>query len=221
MASEVDIANLALSHLGDDASVASFDPPEGSPQAEHCARFYPIARDSLLEMHAWTFATTTTTTALTPLGDATGAWLYGYALPSGCLRPLKIFQSGWAEDSWIDTFDVEARTEGQEIILANIDAAYLRYTRRVTDTSKFSPLFVDALSWLLASMLAGPVLKGESGAKAATSCFQVFLERFGRAAAADARRGRTRLDPVAPWMRARGIQAADRYLGNGLWRHVG
>ena len=57
MASEVDICNLALSHLGDTATIASLDPPEGSAQAEHCARFYPIARDSLLEMHAWGFAT--------------------------------------------------------------------------------------------------------------------------------------------------------------------
>lgn len=52
MASEVDICNLALARLGDNATVASIDPPEGSAQAEHCARFYAIARDSLLEMHA-------------------------------------------------------------------------------------------------------------------------------------------------------------------------
>ena len=57
MASEVDICNLALSHLGDNATVASIDPPEGSAQAEHCSRFYPIARDTLLEMHNWNFST--------------------------------------------------------------------------------------------------------------------------------------------------------------------
>ena len=53
MASEIAICNLALSHLGDAANIASIDPPEGSAQAEHCATFYPIARDSLLEMHDW------------------------------------------------------------------------------------------------------------------------------------------------------------------------
>ena len=56
MASEVDICNLALGHLGDNATVSSISPPEGSAQAEHCARFYPIARDALLEMHNWNFA---------------------------------------------------------------------------------------------------------------------------------------------------------------------
>ena len=57
MASVVDICNLALGHLGDPATVSSIDPPEGSAQAQHCARFYPIARDSLLEMHSWNFST--------------------------------------------------------------------------------------------------------------------------------------------------------------------
>ena len=46
MATEVDICNLALAHLGDDATIASIKPPEGSAQAEKSARFYPIARDT-------------------------------------------------------------------------------------------------------------------------------------------------------------------------------
>ena len=56
MASDVDICNLALSFLGDDANVSSISPPEGSQQSEHCARFYPIARDGLLQMHNWNWA---------------------------------------------------------------------------------------------------------------------------------------------------------------------
>ena len=56
MATEIDICNLALAHLGDDATIASIKPPEGSAQAEHAARYYPIARNSLLESHTWNFA---------------------------------------------------------------------------------------------------------------------------------------------------------------------
>ena len=36
MASDVQICNIALAHLGDTATVASINPPEGSAQAEHC-----------------------------------------------------------------------------------------------------------------------------------------------------------------------------------------
>ena len=56
MASEVDICNMALAHFGQDASIDAIDPPDGSAEAEHASRFYPMARDALLERHAWPFA---------------------------------------------------------------------------------------------------------------------------------------------------------------------
>jgi hypothetical protein len=56
MASETDIVNLSLARLGDEANVASIDPPEESVQAEHAAMFYPIARDAMLEMGDYKFS---------------------------------------------------------------------------------------------------------------------------------------------------------------------
>ena len=73
MASPVDICNTALAYLGDVANVVSIDPAEGSAQAEHCARFYPLARDALLEMHDWGFATRRV--ALAGLANPTTQWL--------------------------------------------------------------------------------------------------------------------------------------------------
>ena len=89
MASIVEICNLALARLGDEATVASIDPPEGSAQAEHCQRFYPIARDVLLETHDWSFATTRARLSL--LADAdTWEWQYAYAEPANTIRVLSI-----------------------------------------------------------------------------------------------------------------------------------
>ena len=85
MASEVDICNLALGHLGDNATVASLEPPEGSAQAEHCARFYPIARDALQEMHPWNFCTKRIALALID-GVSYSQWKYVYAEPSGVIQ---------------------------------------------------------------------------------------------------------------------------------------
>ena len=79
MASVVDICNLALAHLGDNATIASIDPPEGSAQAEHCQRFYPIARDTLLEMHSWSFATKRAYGA--EVENTWPMWEYAYAMP--------------------------------------------------------------------------------------------------------------------------------------------
>ena len=56
MASVADICNVALSHIGDEGVVVSIDPADGSSQAGHCKRFYPIARKAMIEMGAWNFA---------------------------------------------------------------------------------------------------------------------------------------------------------------------
>ena len=96
MASEVDICNLALGHLGDAATVSSLNPPEGSAQAEHCARFYPIARDSLLELHAWNFSTTRV--ALASLGSDWPEWQYCYACPTDAVNLLAVLGPSVSDD---------------------------------------------------------------------------------------------------------------------------
>lgn len=184
MSSEVEICNLALAHLGDDATVASIDPPEGSPQAEHCARFYPIARDTLLEMHPWSFATRRI--QLAELDVPSWSWDYAYAYPASCVKILSVlpYQSG--SDDETQLYETEAGSDGAQIILTNTELATCRYITRVTDTAKFPPLFVDALSRLLSSYLAGPVVKGESGRKEAMSQLNAFNLSAGRAMASDA-----------------------------------
>ena len=154
MASEVDICNLALARLGDNATVASIDPPEGSAQAEHCARFYAIARDSLLEMHAWKFATRRV--QLAKLTVPSWDWSFAYAEPTGALKLLGVLSATASNDDETQPYEAESDANGAAIILTNQEDASLRFVARVTDTTKFSPLFVDALAWLLASYLAGP-----------------------------------------------------------------
>jgi hypothetical protein len=187
MASEVDIANLALSHLGDSATVASLYPPEGSPQAERCARFYPLARDVMQEDFVWTFCKRRKQLAQVANWES-GKWLFAYAAPAEMMRPLSISDPAASSDQVSMTglqegalFEVEARNTGQVegrqtaqiLILTNQPDAELVYTVKVSDTTKFSAKFVEALSWRLASMLSGPVLKGEAGIKMTQSCLSI------------------------------------------------
>ena len=88
MPSVVEICNLALAHLGDDATVASIDPPEGSAQSEHCARFYPIARDSLLQMHTWSFASRRVSLAQVTMPYT--MWKYAYGVPADMLTAVAV-----------------------------------------------------------------------------------------------------------------------------------
>lgn len=185
MTSEVSICNLALSHLGDDATVASIDPPEGSAQAEHCARFYPVARNALLEMHPWGFATKRV--ALAMLTSDTASWRYCYATPADALNLLAVLPAD-SESDYTNSFGVitnqpfcnELDASGNDVIYTNQESAVLRYTALVDDPTRFSPLFVLALSHHLASMLAGPLIKGDAGkaeAKAQLALMQGYLSQ--------------------------------------------
>lgn len=205
MASEVDIANLALARLGDNATIASIDPPEGSAQAEHAARFYPIARNSLLEMHAWSFATKRI--QLAQVTNESSTWDYAYAVPSGMINAIAV-QAPDAGDDYVvaladqylpdyvrsttfyaqrtpQPFDIEMSSSGQEIILTNQKDAVLRFQYLETDTTKFTPLFTDALSWLLASYMAGPILKGDEGRQVSAQMMKLFAGAFGMAQNSD------------------------------------
>jgi hypothetical protein len=200
VASEVDICNLALSHLGDSATVASIDPPEGSAQAEHCARFYGVARNSMLEMHNWLFATRRKTLAVTT--DDSFDWAFAYAAPAGAIKLLAVLPYGANSDDETQPYEVESG-ETTNIILTDQETAVVRYVALITDLTRWSPLAINALSWLLASHLAGPVLKGDAGAAAAKSCYQTFLVALGQATTSDANQRKVSPEHIPAWIKGR------------------
>lgn len=229
MASEVDICNLMLSRLGDDATVSSLNPPEGSAQAEHCAMFYPIARDSLLELHDWGFATRRVALAETALPSNAG-WLYAFLVPSDCIKIIAVLPPDAADNytatlgnipgyrdygsSQYDTnnlrsfympqdFQLESDDNGNAIILTNQPSATARFLIRVTDTTKFSPLFVDVLGWYGAHMLAGPLIKGDVGAAESKRCLQIAMNLMSKATASDAQQQQVRPQQNVPWIGGR------------------
>lgn len=233
MATEVDICNLALSHLGDSANLQAINPPDGSAQADHCARWYPIARDSLLEMHDWSWATKRI--ALAQVANPSAAWLYCYAQPNDLLSPIAVMDPTATDDSSIalpapsqaffgysnpvintgiytpQEYTLEAAADGSDVIYTNQQNAVLRYVSRTTDTSKFSTTFIVTLAASLASMLAGPVVKGEAGEAAAARWQAVAFGRdgksglFGRAINTDSNDKHTnvRARHAVSWINAR------------------
>lgn len=242
--SEVTICNLALSHLGDTANVQSIAPPDSSVQAQLCSRFYYVARNALLEMANWGFATRRVTLAqvTNPTLDSNGdgPWQYAYAVPSDMLNALAVVPAGAPDDveAWFgpaaldyyppypegylpvpgepsyvpQPFSIERQTDGSQVLLTNVGVdpeqddsapAVLRYVALVTDTTQFTPLFLLALSYLLASMLAGPIIKGDAGIAAAEQQMQMFESVRGRATASDANQQRSHVRPSVSWIRGR------------------
>lgn len=199
MPSVVDICNLALARIGDEATVTSIDPAEGSSQAEHCARFYPIARDTLLELHDWRFATKRVLLALSS-GSDLFEWGYAYTLPSNHIRILKVLPETASAQNDSEDFDQMVDADDVAVILTNCEEASLIYTTRVTDTTKFSPLFIDALGWLLASYLAGPVIKGDAGKAESKASLAHFNLALGQARTSNANQRQTQPTHTPVWM---------------------
>jgi hypothetical protein len=189
MAGQVDICNAALSHIGDEAAVTSVSPPDGSAQAAHCARFFPIALDELLEAHTWTFATVRATLALLSVTPPPN-WLYAYAMPAQVVKKLAVLDPNLQDEALTEEYEVESLSDGTQVIYTNVQNATFRFIQRVQDTTKFTPGFVSALARLLAHYLAGPIIKGETGMAVAEAQLKLFGVALGNARTQDSNTGR-------------------------------
>jgi hypothetical protein len=196
MASKTDICNLALSHFGQAADISSIDPPDGSAEAEHCARFYPIALAEMLEAHPWTFAAKRDT--LAELTNDRDDFAYKYQLPADCVKPRRLLPDGYSSD---EDDGAEYQREGSYIYTDEADAT-LVYTYRLNDTTKFSGLFVTALSLRLASYIAGPIIKDPSGA-VQDRLYQRSERKLAEAKVSDANSERSRATHTSTAARAR------------------
>ncbi len=194
MPSPVEIANISLSNIGAENLVSSIDPPDGSVESGYCATFYPIARTVLLEACKPAFAKKRVTLASVA---NTSAWAYAYTRPSDCLKPLRLLPAETLASLFADD-DTEAallarlsvpesdsahyEVEG-DLILCDVEDATLVYVYDQGDTTKWSPLFSDAVAAMLSSYLAGPLVKGKDGA-ALGQQWRTQAYRLGAAAAA-------------------------------------
>lgn len=214
MASEVDICNMALASIGANANIVSINPPSGSAAAEHCARFYPLSRDGMLERHSWNFATKVID--LVALDNLNSSWKFAYAIPSDFLSavsvtsvhyedpPLGIEYYGWMNRKIEPagyTYAIELGIHNHTVIVSNLEDARLTYVSRIVDTSRFSPSFISAVQHSLASMIAGVLIKSDVGAKQAkesASLAEHFLN-VGRRIDSNQRNIKP-LQTQAPWI---------------------
>lgn len=215
----VDICNMALSHIGQSAVVTAIDPPDGSAQAALCAQYYQQALEAVLIDKQMGFAMKRQ--ALSPV-TYTGLtqWRYAYQLPGDALKCVAVQSSGstddytqpgylydsygWNTPSWVmktpQTFDIEEMPDGTRVIVSNTSPAVLRYVSRVTDTRKYSPLFKMAVSYQLAALLAGPVMKGDVGAQESLRLLRMADFYAGKAAAVDANQRDVRPEHLPDWL---------------------
>jgi len=197
MASEVDICNLALGHIGNQ-SINSLT--QALPSAIRCNQFYPIARDAVLRDHKWNFSTMTETLAEIS-GESIIGWEYLYAYPARCLLVHSVFdESGLNEDKPQEFKEMMTPTTLQKCIAARISPAYAEYTFQVLDTSLYDPLCVLAISYYLGSLIAKPLTGDINIGK---NLMALYAEVISRAKAVNASTGYVKKNPTSSYINAR------------------
>lgn len=161
MASQIDIFNMALSHIGATATVQDLN--ERSAERIICTRFYDTVRDALLAYKScpWSFAVKFE--PLADIGSPQEPWAYRYALPNDCITALYIAQTigNNLRDEQQIPFQIVTADTGRAL-LTNQPGASLCYVSRLTETERYSSPFVEALSARLAAAIAMPVAKSAS-----------------------------------------------------------
>lgn len=149
MASSVEIANSALTKLGEKRIMSLEDNVKG---AREINAIFELRRDKLLRTFNWSFAMKRE--QLNALADAP-SWGYAlqYQFPSDCLRMVQI-NDVWVIPSASDFVggpDAEPyQIEGRRILTDWTAPLKVRYIRRVTNPGEFDAAFVEAFAYDLA-----------------------------------------------------------------------
>ena len=199
--SEVAICNIALGWVGGDLIISLDD---DSVEAKLCKANYAPLRDAVLEEREWTFAVKRVEpSALAALP------LYGFdkafQIPPDTIRILQVTRAG--EDVQVGSVSntgirassrggtgigretrIEWLREGETIVANSAERIFARYISRITDPTKFSPAFDQALAARLAMDLAIPLTNSE---KMQSSMATMYGEKIALAAVSDGLQGRS------------------------------
>lgn len=192
MATTVDICNLALAMLGGEAGIVSVNPPDGSDQAGHCKRFYPMALKKISEEHDWHFAKCRIRLSkLSTIDAELYGYKYAYSVPANCSRILSVSSinknvTRQPNSEKQEDFLVEFNSSSQSrIVLTNAENAMMHYTSIADNPQLFPGYFSDALVILLASFLVGPIKRSDSSSTMSLNLLKQYEQALSRAKSLD------------------------------------
>jgi len=191
------ICNMALGHINQSGTtISNLDTDQGNT-ADQCRIHYDNARRFVLADHDWNFGGKRV--ALTDIGSPSALWTYRYDYPSDCLRIREIERLSKTDVAV--PYEVSALGTGDKLVIqSDLASAICLYSWDVVLPTMFSPGFVTALSWYLASELA-PALSGDRDIQQAA--LSVYDNYKRSAKAADSSEGLPDVEIDSPWEQAR------------------
>jgi len=198
--SEVQIAKLALQHLGDRYDITSLT--EDGTEAEQVNLVFANLRDALIREHPWKFALRYYTPSALA-GTPPARWGYMYTYPSDALKVWRIVNPA---DPHGDTlpplkWSIARNSNDTKVLLTDEAEPEFEYSKQVVDSSEFDANFDMALSYRIAEAIAMPIT-GDLGIK--QSMGQEARMYVGVAKMEDGNEGVNREMSHDPdWLRAR------------------
>ena len=159
MASNTEIANLALSHLGHGVDISDLE-TERSAEARAARRFYDITIKKVAESVTWPFLSRFGVLALVE-EEPTTEWAYSYRYPSNCERIVRIL-SGIRNDHRQSRAPYKITGDDTGLLIfTDEEDAEIEYITTASDPTKFSAGFKLAASFLLAVFMGPRITEGD------------------------------------------------------------
>jgi hypothetical protein len=202
---EAGVCNIALQRIGQLQRINALTDP--SEAAKACKDLWDDARDLVLADHRWRFATGRAQLAALA-NSARNGWQFVSTLPADFViahyvqDPSNVVRAPL--ESQRIPFEIEDDSQtggsGAGVILTDIDALELVYTRRIKNVVRFPPHFVDALAFKLAADLAfGLAKKPQLGQQ----MLQLYALSLERAVARDLNQAHEDSEPESELLRVR------------------
>ena len=175
------VCNRALYLIKAESALTDFDTDQ-TEAARICRSIFDDSVDYVLEQHPWNHAMVRVQLSQ----DSTAPvyyYDYRFQLPSSpyCLKVQEVVDSEGFE---VDEYEIIGR-----FIETNSDDIYIKYISRVSDLTKWSAGFREALAYYLASQLAGPLLRSSEVRDENIKAFRYVLDH---AETADSQQGTPR-----------------------------
>lgn len=166
MASNVEIANRALTKIGSKRIVALTD---NTKEAREINSMFSIVRDAELRKFNWRFSIKRA--ALAAHADTpTFGFSYQYRTPADCLKILDVgdYYPGAELTDYVNADDSAYAYENGFILTDYVAPLNLRYVARIEDPTMFDALFVESFACKLAMETAEPITQSSTKRELAT-----------------------------------------------------
>lgn len=198
MASQVEIANSALSKIGASRITALTDNLEA---ARLISSRWDLLRDAELRSRNWNFSITRASLAALVTTPAF-RYTYEFQLPSLCLKVIQVgeYYPGPSMSDYRNAPEAPYQIEGRKILTDYPAPLYIRYVESITDTGQWDALFSESFACKLAMDICERLTQSNSKRQLAA---EEYKDAISLAVRSDAVENPPEAIPDSSWLLSR------------------